>query len=257
VPGWAIKTGAAVGAAFVAWAAPQVFDKAAHTVEGDGPPLSIAVVADPARFTSPADASTGPPLFLYDGDVKALDPPPDRGDPTRSEERWAWAHEHGAVDAIGTLIRLKISGTSSTPVILNGLRIDVEKRGPVPDSWLITYQGLGSGQGVRYFTVSLDRRPPRVKFVGKNDPFPLRVTDADVELIDVLATTLRCDCSWTVAVDWVSGSEQGTTTIDDAGEPFHTSGVRLESRGENQREIVWHSGRWMRQAPDGSTVPLE
>jgi hypothetical protein len=65
------------------------------------------------------------------------------------------------------------------------------------------YLGLGSGQGVRYFEVDLDRAVPTARYVGgsgagatKRDPLPLRVTRSDVEVIDLLANTLHCDCEW-------------------------------------------------------------
>jgi len=256
-----MKLGAAVGAAFLAWfvsfIGPKLFDEASHSVQGEKPPLSIAVVTDMAHFTSPADASIGAPEFLYSGHVTQLGAPPGGNDPQRSEERWAWAHKLGAVDAYTTLVRMKISGRSSTPVILNDLRITVISRRAPPDAWLISYLGLGSAQGVRYFDVNLDRRAPVATYVGKRNPLPLRVTDTDVEVIDLLASALRCDCRWTIKLDWASGSKQGTMTIDDHGESFQTSGVRFTSSGEPRRAIAWFRGRWMRIGPNGISTPLQ
>jgi hypothetical protein len=257
---WAFKLGATIAAAFLAWfvpfVGPDLVEKVIDAVGGEQPPLSTAVVTAIARFTSPADESTGPPLFLYSGPVAQLGAPPGGEDPQRDDERWAWAHERGAVDALNTLVRMEISGTSSTPVILNNIRVSVVRRRPPLDAWLITYPSLGSAQGVRYFDVDLDRRPPSPEYVGERTPLPLRVTDTDVEVIDLLAGTLRCDCEWEIKLDWVSGSSQGTMTIDDHGQPFRTSGVRDTPSGEPSREIVWNGGRWMRLGPTGRPIPL-
>jgi hypothetical protein len=101
--------------------------------------------------------------------------------------------------------------------------------------------------------VNLDRRSPAPKYIGRRDPLPLRVTDIDVEVIDLLAGALRCDCRWVAKVDCVSGSKQGTTTIDDHGEPLHTSGEPLTA-GEPRHATAWYRGRWVQTSPTGAPV---
>jgi hypothetical protein len=256
---WPGKVAAAIGAAFLAWfvsfVGPKLFNSAATKVGGVKSPVSIVVIDDVAHFTSLADASSGPPVFVFSGKIASLGAPPDRGNPERSEERWAWAHEHGAVDALDSLVRLKISGTSSTPVILDDLRIKVTQRQPPLDGWELTYLGLGSAQGTRYFDINLDKPSPSVRYAGKRDPFPLRVSADDIEVIDLLASTQKCDCSWTAQLDWAAGDKQGTTTITDHGRPFRTTAVLTNSEGWSPHGVIWQGGRWRTESKTGAPGP--
>jgi hypothetical protein len=259
---WPLKAAGAFGAALLAWlvpfAGPKLFSGADRAVRGPRAPLSVAVAKDPARFTSRAFASYGAPTFLYHGPVAKLGAPPDAGELSERHEydRWAWAHAHGAIDATSSLVRLKISGTTTAPVILDDLRVEVTQRRRPPDAWWIGYLGLGAAQGVRYFDVDLDKRSPAVKYVGRRDPLPLRVSETDVEVVDILASTLRCDCKWNIKVDWVAGTQQGTLTIDDHGRPFETSAFRERAGGDPRRAIAWWKGRWMGIGPTGIPQPL-
>jgi hypothetical protein len=135
----------------------------------------------------------------------------------------------GGVDAWETLTRVTISGASAAATDLQQLRVRlVHCQAPLHGS-LLGYLGLGSGMGARYFSVDLDRDTPIAEYVAKDgrlkkdQPFPLRVTDSDQEVFDLMATATRRDCQWELLLDWTAGSRHGTTVLNDHGKPFRTT----------------------------------
>jgi hypothetical protein len=244
---------AALGTALIGWlvsfVGPKLWNTTSRAVSGEKPPVALAVVTDVDRFRSGARGSFIPE-FIITRPAAQVSAPPNGEEPAG---RWSWAHRLGGIDAYQTLIRVKISGADRTPVIVDNLRVKVVRRGPALAAPLFSYLGLGSGQGVRYFEVDLDRRAPVTRYVGgsgpgakKHDPFPLRVTHSDVEVIDLLADTLRCDCEWVAKLDWESGTRAGELTIDDHGKPFHTAAPAENAAGDAADLRYWQGDRWHR-----------
>jgi hypothetical protein len=244
---------AALGTALIGWlvsfVGPKLWATTEHAVSGEKPPVQLAVVTDVDRFRSGARGSYIPE-FIITRPLAQVGAPPNGED---SAGRWKWAHQLGGIDAYQTLIRMKISGAGRTPVIVDNLRIKVIRRAPALVAPLFSYLGLGSGQGVRYFEVDLDRPVPLARYVGgsdarpaKQDPLPLRVTRSDVEVIDLLANTSRCDCEWVAQLDWESGARTGELTVDDHGRPFRTAAPAANADGQAVDYRYWQDDRWAR-----------
>ena len=53
--------------------------------------------------------------------------------------------------------------------------------------------------------------------------FPFRVTDDDVEVFDILASTLKSHIKWRLVLHYTSAGESGAMIIDDDGRPFETT----------------------------------
>ncbi|MEV4742233.1 hypothetical protein [Streptomyces sp. NPDC049555] len=60
--------------------------------------------------------------------------------------------------------------------------------------------------------------------------FPYKVSAAGPQVLDVDASTLRHDVSWYLELTWSSGGRQGTTRIDDQGQPVRTVVLNTDHR---------------------------
>jgi hypothetical protein len=224
---------AAVATAAVGFAVPQVLGSIQSRV-APAPVLHAQVLTDVAKFRSDAPHV---PLFVVPRPLDRIARPPDAHDETlrAAPLRYAWAHDQGGVDAWESLIRVSISGSSGAATDLQQLRVRlVHCQAPLRGS-LLGYLGLGSGMGARYFSIDLDHDTPIAEYVDKNgrvkrdQPFPLRVTDSDQEVFDVMATVSRRDCQWELLLDWTAGSRRGTTVLNDHGKPFRTTGANEDA----------------------------
>ncbi len=74
--------------------------------------------------------------------------------------------------------------------------------------------------------------------------FPYRITDSDPEIIDVGVETSSCDCAWVIDLDWASGGDSGTVTIDDGGKPFRTSASAVKDS-----EVLFYDGHRHKWVP--------
>jgi hypothetical protein len=214
------------------------------------PALRVQVIDDVDRFHSDA---VHVPAFVIPG-ARPLPAPPSG---ERPDGRWAWAHEHGGIDADETLVRLVLTGRSAEPVIVQDAHVRVlARRTPVRRGSYLTYMGLGAGQSVRHFAVALDREPPLMRHIGSRGTpdayFPLRVTNAEVEIFDILASTSICDCSWVVEIDYTAAGEDGKLRVDDHGRPFRTTAGGLFASVTDHDSLngywapaqAWGEGRW-------------
>jgi hypothetical protein len=221
------------------------------------PVLHAQVTTDVAHFRS---SSPHVPEFVIPRPLAQIGRPPDAGDvdPRAPETlamraaplRYAWAHRQGGVDATETLVRVSVSGATPAATDLQQLRVRVVHCGHALKGQLVTYTGLGSSIGARYFSIDLDKQTPVADYVNakgdiKHDqPFPLKVTDSDQEVVDISAQITRRDCQWTLLLDWTAGSRHGTTVIDDHGEPFRTtSGGTADGPLPGLATVIWDPGR--------------
>jgi hypothetical protein len=250
----------ALATAILGFVVPQVL-ATIKTKVAPAPALHAQVITDVARFRS---SSPHVPEFVIPRPLKQIGRPPDANDidPSYPEMlamraaplRYAWAHMQGGVDATETLVRVSISGSSSAATDLQQLRVRlVHCQSPLKGQ-LVTYTGLGSGIGARYFSVDLDRDTPVADYVDahgtlkRDQPFPLRVTNSDQEVFDVSADITRRDCQWTLLLDWTAGARHGTAVIDDHGKPFRTtSGGTADGPVPGVTTVIWNpvSGRWV------------
>ena len=265
---WPRKIAALIGTVLLTSAlgyffGPDFWGSAAKNLGLAGKPVQAQVIADVDRFSGeavgsgggPAQTRTGAvhaPEFLVPRPLDQIGPPPSG---KNAEGRYAWAHDMGGVDAWDTLIRVVISGKSASPVLLEDLNINVISRRHPPSGTYISYTGLGAAVGTRFVDVDLDSQPPRWQFIGDNsqptdNPFPLQVTDTEVEVFDIEATTSRCDCTWTAELLYSADGEDGTLSITNGGRPFETTAVQgwtpNQVGGEQPRLTSYHwlHGRW-------------
>jgi hypothetical protein len=242
---------AAIATAALGFVVPQVLGTIQSTV-APPPVLHAQVETDLARFRSDAPHV---PVFVIPRPLAEIGRPPDGDDlaVSAAPRRYAWAHGLGGVDAMETLIRVSLSGTTPAATDLQELRVELVRCGPPLKGHLVTYDGLGSGIGARYFSIDLDSDTPAAEYVNakgrlrRDQPFPLRVTDSDQEVFDVTATITRRDCEWRLLLDWTAGERKGTAVIDDDGKPFRTtSGGSADGPVAGLKAVTWDpdSGRW-------------
>jgi hypothetical protein len=210
-------------------------------------PLSVQVSSDVDQFDSAGEPLR--PEFIVPRPIAAIGPPPS-GD--RPEGRYGWAHKLGGVDT-STVIRVTVTGKSSSSVVLQDLEFKVTSRRPPLGGSRITYSSikLGRREPVRLVRVDLDASPPKWSFEDKRGArFPFTVTNSEVEVFDIAADTAECDCSWTAGLRYVADGEQGITTIDDNGKPFRTTsfhagpGQTGDNNGAPLKSYYWNRGGW-------------
>lgn len=143
----------------------------------------------------------------------------------------AWVREHGGFDDSPVYL-LTVQGTSSTAVVLQGLRVvDVERR-VAPEAPVGLSRCFGGGDVYpRRFEVDLDAPQPVVVPVGGDldipgdgaDPavtFPYSVDAGDPEVFWVTVANRACYCSFALELFWNSGGEFGATQIELDGGAF-------------------------------------
>ena len=252
---------AAVATAALGFLVPQVLGTI-KTKLAPTPVLDAQVIADVSRFRSSVPHV---PEFVIPRPLGQIGQPPDANDvdPAFPGElairaaplRYAWAHREGGVDATETLVRVSVSRSTPAATDLQQLRVRLVRCRPPLKGQLVTYTGLGSGIGARYFSVDLDQNAPVAEYVDakgrlkREQPFPLRVTASDQEVFDVSAQIARRDCQWTLLLDWTAGDRQGTTVIDDHGKPFQTTSGGTPAGGPvpGVTSVIWNpvSARWI------------
>ena len=239
---------AAVGTAATGFIVQQVLTAGERAFSSTGAPLQVRIITDLALFRSSAAYV---PAFVVPRSIADIGPPPNRyaADPSNPQEppaddpaRYSWAHRLGGVDADQTLVRLSISGTSSSATVLQQLRVRVLQCGPPLTGTDVSYRGLGDGIGVRYFFVVLDQSLPTVVYswpdlrANGNQPFPLRVTNSIQEEFDVVGQVNHSDCDWELLLDWTQGTRNGTLTLSNDGKPLETTA----SSSPGVSEATWN-----------------
>jgi hypothetical protein len=184
-----------------------------------------------------------------------------RAPPRGNHEKQAeWAADLGGVDANFTEIRVTVTGSSDEPVVLHDLRINVlDRRPPIRGTHVVL--GGGDIAPVRWLVVDLDASPPEVteSVDGRpiladlypeeyekrpKDPvtFPYKVSATQPEVFYIVAKTKRCYCEWTAELFWTTGETEGSTIIDDDGNPFLTTSTRNATAtcyaGQFSRELM-------------------
>jgi hypothetical protein len=134
------------------------------------------------------------------------------------------------IPASGHGVRLIVTATSSTPVLIVGLRPEIRRRRDVGG----TLTRHAAAVPVRRFEILLDGDPPHLRPTDPAQPgFPFQVSGAEVEVFDLVARTEAGDVSWVLMLEWVSGASGGTVQIDLAGEPFRTAGRHAPAVGDH------------------------
>lgn len=210
---WPRRLGALLLPPLVGWAVAYFVPGIWSRLTGQEP-LDVAVVTDLTTFESKVTYAGG---FVIPRAPSELDDPRS----TDLPQLYSWAHSLGGVDAYNTLIRIVVRGRSSSPVVLQGLQADVVDGKPPTQGTLVQYRPAAGGLPVRRLGIDLDSTPPTVQVIGGRG-FPLWVSNGEIEVLDVLATTSKHRL-WEATLHYTAGGESGSITIDNDGEPFETT----------------------------------
>lgn len=127
------------------------------------------------------------------------------------------------VPAAGHTVRIVVTSTGPSAVVLTGLRAEVLSREEAPGD--LTRHA--AEVPVRRFEVLLDSAPPQVRALTGSD-FPYRIAADESEVLDLLVSTESGLVRWVLWLDWVSAGRQGSTRVDIQGHAFRTA-ARLPS----------------------------
>ncbi|WP_232838361.1 helix-turn-helix domain-containing protein [Streptomyces geranii] len=209
---------------------------------------SLSALSDgrsPAADASPAPTESSPAPITWtansqawqlgcDHDYLIAKSPEQVPPPPVEQDAGPWAATQRAVHGGDTNVEISVQGRSSTPVVLEALRVRVAGRA-APAEGAVYAMDLGCGGAItpRSFAVDLDKDRPVARPLAGNDTgtpipavrFPYRVSARNPEVLLVTARTKACDCRWYLELDWSSEGRTGTVRVDDAGRPFRTSGI--------------------------------
>lgn len=202
--------------------------------------------ADPS--VSVASGATNAPCTQDEGWVV-----PDRS-AQAPDPRWAverpvtyqkWLHQHGAVLANESETFLTLRGSSATALVIDDVLVTLVARRPPLAGQLLKPRCDGGGPvDIKYVLIDLDRLsvgetvslrsmyqswvpppPRRATAIPSADrvQLPFTVSNTDIAVLAVIATTDTCDCAWRVAVSWINGEKRGRVERPDKGPPFRLS----------------------------------
>lgn len=158
-------------------------------------------------------------------------PPADVAAPPAEGPFQQWARSQSATPAGDQRLEITVQGSGRQPVVLHALYVHVFSSAPAPrGNAYNTAVGCGGGLTPASFGIDLDTIAPTAEPTSgtRGDAtlaaprFPLPVSATEPEVLDVDATTAGHDVHWDLELLWSSGTRQGTTVIDDHGQPFHT-----------------------------------
>ncbi|MGW0708583.1 helix-turn-helix domain-containing protein [Streptomyces sp. NPDC002643] len=202
------------------------------------PPLTVKV--EPYTWESPCDQR-----YLVDRAPAEVGPPPLETDSA------AWVESAGAVSSGQQFVTLTVQGTGAETVVIRSLTVRmVDRQAPLAwNDYIMGYPGVGCGAGVptRSFTVALDATRPAVQPAAGSKDFPYSVSESDPEVYYVKADASAYYVSWYLELKWSSGSRSGTLVLNDAGQPFRTSG----NNGRPAYEYPLGGPKWVEE---GTTV---
>ncbi|HYH54203.1 MAG TPA: hypothetical protein VD761_08735 [Solirubrobacterales bacterium] len=146
----------------------------------------------------------------------------------------------GAAQASINPVQVAIQGGTGRTITLTRIEFHVSRRQRPPGAH---FQGAcGDAFIGRSLEVDLDLHPPRVvdsnataegalgarKTNGQRPYSPIRfpwtVSVSDPLLLEIIASTESCDCTWRAEILWVSGSSQGTIVVDNGGAGYRVVG---------------------------------
>jgi hypothetical protein len=152
----------------------------------------------------------------------------------------------GAAQLDRDFVQVSVQGESARTITLTGIEFHVSHRNRPPG---VGFSGQCGGPIVgRALEVDLDANPPKVidsvadeqGIIGSRNArgerlyrpvrFPWTVSLTDPLLLDLIATTNSCYCTWSADIPWVSGGKRGTVVVDNDGDGYNvTSSEGLSS----------------------------
>ena len=155
----------------------------------------------------------------------------------------AFRSSNGGHVADESVVQVSFQGESSRTVTLTGIHFTAERRPRPPGA--IFLQPCGDAIHGRYVVADLDRQPVQVSGTADDpeavlDPvnpvsgaagssfkpisFPWTVSVTDPLLLQVVASTKRCSCTWRAEIAWSSGEQTGVIPIDNDGSGYTVVG---------------------------------
>jgi hypothetical protein len=171
--------------------------------------------------------------------------------PTRGGQTWvsdpgAW----GAVEASDIQVQLDVSTNSPHPIILTGIRADVIRRRPAIKGTVVNVEPpICAPPTFQIGTIDLDTAPPSWIYPGTpaaraddddTTPikFPYLVSESNPIPFVLTITTLHCDCTWNLEIDWSEGATFGKSIVTDNDQPFQTTA------SANLPTVTWSNGEY-------------
>jgi hypothetical protein len=155
----------------------------------------------------------------------------------------AFRSANGGLVADESVVQVSIQGESSRTVTLTGIDFTVDAQPRPPGSTFL--QPCGDAIYGRYVVADLDREPIVVSGTAEDpeavldpvDPvndaarstykpitFPWTVSVTDPLLLQIVASTERCYCTWRAEIAWSSGEQTGVIPIDNDGAGYTVVG---------------------------------
>jgi hypothetical protein len=230
----------------------------------------VTATSSTSPAISPTAADTGPPFsqnmnpsagldhcttWILDKPPAAVPLPDFKGaEVIERKDQELWAGQVGAVTNNVT-ISLTLQGKFGSSVILRDLEVRmVAKRKPLTPSYVYFLgEGCGGGLSPRYFDVDLDVSRPTLKpFPGSDEAgneipavdFPLKIANNDPEVLIISAETEACDCTWIYVLHWLHEGLEGSTVIDDNGQPFRVATFTGKPSQYLARPDGWMKVNW-------------
>jgi hypothetical protein len=174
----------------------------------------------------------------------------------------AFKRSTNASVASPAVITVSLQGETPRTITLTGINFTVVRRRR-PEGGAFAAPCGSSLQG-RFVEADLDRKSALIVdssrephgIVGPTLPghrpnkpieFPWTVSVTDPLLLDIVAITKRCFCTWTAGISWESGDKSGVIRIDNGGKGYPVVG------GEGVPSFLEGNTSWQRfKAPLGS-----
>lgn len=169
-----------------------------------------------------------------------------------------WVTSRGGEDAGATSLSLVVQGNTSASVYIYGIRADVLSRNS-PSKGVVVYCPTAGFVTQRPVAIDLDTSGDG-RYITKapNTPFGFTVSNSDLEVFSITATTTQCDCKWVLQVEAVVNGQAKQFTVTDHGQPFetsayNTSAVEYEWNFSNAWDVI-RDQRQIAQLPTGSPL---
>jgi hypothetical protein len=169
-----------------------------------------------------------------------------------------WVTSRGGEDAGATSLNLVVQGNTSASVYIYGIRADVLSRNS-PSKGVVVYCPTAGFVTQRPVAIDLDTSGDG-RYITKapNTPFGFTVSNSDLEVFSITATTTQCACKWVLQVEAVVNGQAKQFTVTDHGQPFetsayNTSAVEYEWNFSNAWDVI-RDQRQIAQLPTGSPL---
>jgi hypothetical protein len=184
--------------------------------------LQVQVISQP-DFVPLGLVHSGIYLFPQ-GATTPTDVPAEVGSRQRMTDYERWAQQSGGVPAQTLAMRMTVRAVGDTPVVLNGLRVEVVRRSAPLTGWFRVPEAGCGVQPVRSIRVNLDEDPVRPMLTEVDEatleeqtrPFDLtlRVTPSDPEVFEIHASTLKSDVEFRMTLLYQSESSSGEFPVE-------------------------------------------